>query len=107
MLVANAKYADLNVAIANNYKPGHDAPGSPATHYVYWGDTGLMDPNHPQGLMYRFDPGTHKATWLGVMFVERGGPLPQPGGPLTVWHDHGVGQQYMFHVWTFAGGAIV
>jgi hypothetical protein len=105
VLAANAKYADINVAIANNFKPGHDAPGSPATHYVFWGATGLMDPNHPQGLMYKIDPTTHQATWLGVMFVERSGPLPQPGGSLTVWHDHGVGQQEMFHVWTFAGAA--
>ncbi len=105
VVAANAQYADLNVAIAHNFRPGHDAANAAATHYVYWGPTGLLDPLHPQGLMYKFDPVTHKATWLGVMFSEPRGVLPQPGGSLTVWHDHGAGMPQMFHVWTFAGAA--
>lgn len=103
---AAAKYADINVAIADNFRPGADAPGQVPRHYVQWGPSpSVGDPTKPEGLVYKFDPRTGAATLLGVMFSEVPGvPLPQPGGPITVWHYHNKpGAQRMLHVWLFPG----
>ena len=101
---ANAKYADINVAIADNYKPGSDAPTNIARHYVYWGARpGVANPNAPEGLVYKFDSAGH-ATLLGIYFFENAGTsLYQPGGPITIWHAHSATAQRMLHVWTFNG----
>jgi hypothetical protein len=104
VVAANSKYADINVALANNFKPGGDPPGQYAQHYVQWGPSPwIADPNRPEGLVYHFDASGH-ATLLGVMFTEQSNNLPQPGGPLTVWHHHHTGNAgHMLHVWMFPG----
>jgi hypothetical protein len=104
VVAANSKYADINVALAANFRPGGDPPGQYGQHYVQWGPSpGIADPNHPEGLVYHFDSSGH-ATLLGVMFVEQSNNLPQPGGPITVWHHHHTGNAgHMLHVWFFPG----
>lgn len=101
---ANAKFADIKVALANNYKPGSDAPSNVARHYVYWGPRpGVASATAPEGLVYRFDS-AGKATLIGIYFYEKAGThLSQPGGPLTVWHSHTPTSARMLHVWTFPG----
>ncbi len=101
---ANAKYANIAVAIAAGFKRGGDPASQVPQHYVQWGPSpGILDPNHPEGLVYRIDS-SGNATLLAVMFVESGGNLPQPGGPLTVWHHHTTGNAgHMLHVWLFPG----
>ena len=104
VVAANSKYADINVAIAAGFKPGGDPAGQYAQHYVQWGPSPwICDPTRPEGLVYHFDSSGH-ATLLGVMFVEQTNNLPQPGGPITVWHHHHSGNAgHMLHVWMFPG----
>jgi hypothetical protein len=106
VMKANAKYADFNVALKNDFRRGNDDPHAQVQHWVYWHKVPeVLDPNRPEGLMYKKDPNTGKMRWYGVFFVEKGSPnLPQPGGSLTAWHSHeGMDMPWMFHVWTFAG----
>ncbi len=103
VVTANSKYGDINVAIANNFRPGGDPAGQYAQHYVNWNKTpGVADPNNPEGLVYHFDAAGH-ATLLGIYFFETTSPLVQPAGPLTVWHSHMPTSARMLHVWTFPG----
>ena len=63
--------------------------------------TALMDPAHPQALVYlRLPDG---ATVLGgVLFTAPTGQGPCPGGSLTLWHYHQAGaKREMIHVWLF------
>jgi hypothetical protein len=100
---ANAKYADINVAKANNFRRGGDPPSQYAQHYVNWNKTpGVADATNPEGLVYHFDASGH-ATLIGIYFFEKGGPLTQPAGPLTIWHSHSPTAARMLHVWTFPG----
>ena len=101
---AIAKYSDINVAIADNFKPGTDAPGQIPRHYVHWGPSPTVgDPNHPEGLVYRFDAAGHATLLAAYFFETASGSLPQPGGPLTIWHAHSAGAPWMLHVWIFPG----
>ena len=104
VLASTAQFSNINIAIAAGYRPGSDAPGTITRHYVYWkGRSTTADPNQPQGLMYKFDAAGH-ATFLGAYyFANAGSALPQPAGPLTVWHSHMPNALRMLHIWTFAG----
>ena len=102
-VAANSKYADINVAKANNFRPGGDPPGQYAQHYVNWNKTpGVADATNPEGLVYHFDSAGN-ATLIGIYFFESGGPLTQPAGPLTIWHSHTPTAARMLHIWTFPG----
>jgi hypothetical protein len=48
----------------------------------------VMDPRHPQGLVYANT--RHGPVLIGAMFQMRelGVFGPDPGGPLTAWHEH-------------------
>jgi hypothetical protein len=82
-------YEDWHKALAAGYKPGQDLGGS--SHWMNQRnvDAGyVMDPNHPQGLVYANSK--HGPVLLGAMFqMKRIGQFgPDPGGPLTAWHQH-------------------
>src|ERR1700686_2694262 len=82
-------YQDWHKALAAGYKPGQDLGGS--AHWMNQRnvDAGyVMDPNHPQGLVYANSK--HGPVLLGAMFqMKRIGQFgPDPGGPLTAWHQH-------------------
>ena len=124
-----ARYRDIGRASADGYHPnaGNDKQSwNPVKHYSRGtkgnGDAGWWDPTRPGGLIYKFaDDGA--ATLIGVVFISPPGTsdadLPQPGGPLTVWHDHAsmgcpaadpdcgqrdnVNPPKMLHVWFFDG----
>jgi hypothetical protein len=82
-------YEDWHKALAAGYRPGQDLGGSSHWMNQHNVDAGyVMDPNHPQGLVYANSK--HGPVLLGAMFqMKRIGQFgPDPGGPLTAWHQH-------------------
>jgi hypothetical protein len=83
-------YEDWHQAWAAGYRPG-GATNMPTTHWMneaYVKAGYVMDPRRPQGLVYantRSGP-----VLVGAMFqmlhLNQFGP--DPGGPLTAWHQH-------------------
>ncbi|OLB97450.1 MAG: hypothetical protein AUI15_12370 [Actinobacteria bacterium 13_2_20CM_2_66_6] len=82
-------YRDWHAAWAAGYRPGPQ--NTPSTHWMNqrYVDAGyVMDPRHPQGLVYANTK--HGPVLLGAMFQmpHIGQFGPDPGGPLTAWHQH-------------------
>ena len=87
---AIAPYKDWRNAWAAGYRPG-GSQAMPSTHWMNQGyvEAGyVLDPRHPQGLVYANTK--HGPELLGAMFqMKRIGQFgPDPGGPLTAWHQH-------------------
>ena len=83
-------YEDPRKAFAAGYRPGGPT-NMPSTHWMNqaYVDAGyVMDPHRPQGLVYANSK--HGPVLLGAMFeMKRIGQFgPDPGGPLTAWHQH-------------------
>lgn len=89
-LAAIAPYRDSRNAWAAGYRPG-GSQATPSTHWMNqrYVDAGyVLDPEHPQGLVYA---NTRRGpVLLGAMFQMKtlGVFGPDPGGPLTAWHQH-------------------
>jgi hypothetical protein len=87
---AIAPYQDWHKAWADGFRP-NGSQKTPSTHWMNQRnvDAGyVMDPKHPQGLVYA---NTKSGPMLlGAMFqMKRAGDFgPDPGGPLTAWHQH-------------------
>jgi hypothetical protein len=87
---AIAPYQDWHKAWAAGYRPGGPSD-MPSTHWMnqHNVDAGyVLDPQHPQGLVYA--NAKHGPVLLGAMFQMKhiGQFGPDPGGPLTAWHQH-------------------
>jgi hypothetical protein len=87
---AIAPYRDWHRAWAAGYRPG-GSQSMPSTHWMnqrYVDPAYVMDPQHPQGLVYANSK--HGPVLLGAMFQMQhiGDVGPDPGGPLTAWHQH-------------------
>jgi hypothetical protein len=83
-------YQDWHKAWAEGYRP-EGAAHMPSTHWMNqaYVDAGyVMDPHRPQGLVYANT--RHGPELLGAMFQMKniGQFGPDPGGPLTAWHQH-------------------
>ena len=83
-------YKDWHEAWAAGYRPGGSTT-LPSTHWMnnaYVTAGYVMDPHHPQGLVYANS--RHGPVLLGAMFqMPKIGEFgPDPGGPLTAWHQH-------------------
>jgi hypothetical protein len=83
-------YKDWHRAWAAGYRPGGPA-NLPSTHWMndaYVKAGYVMDPHRPQGLVYANTK--HGPVLIGAMFqMPRIGQFgPDPGGPLTAWHQH-------------------
>jgi hypothetical protein len=83
-------YQDWHNAWAAGYRPGGGA-NLGSTHWMNqaYVDAGyVMDPYRPQGLVYANTK--HGPVLLGAMFQMKhiGQFGPDPGGPLTAWHQH-------------------
>ena len=87
---AISPYRDWHAAWAAGYRPG-GSQTMPSTHWMNqrYVDAGyVLDPQRPQGLVYANSK--HGPVLLGAMFqMKRLGVFgPDPGGPLTAWHQH-------------------
>ena len=83
-------YQDTRKAVADGYRPGGPS-NMPSTHWMNqaYVDAGyVMDPRRPQGLVYANSK--HGPVLIGAMFQMKhlGQFGPDPGGPLTAWHQH-------------------
>ncbi len=88
---ALARFSDVADAIDAGYRINRQSEESanPLDHYsLHGGNDAVLDSELPEGLVYWTDPDTGETRLFGAVFIERGDDLPQPGGPLTVWHDH-------------------
>lgn len=87
---ATARFADINVALAEGYRADPSKPD--ATHYgnaAYRRDGTIMDLEHPESLVYVTNRQTGQKVLLGALFVmPKGQAGPQPCGPVTYWHTH-------------------
>ncbi len=86
---AIAPFQDWHQAWAAGYRPAGSTE-MPSTHWFNkaFEKGPVLDPQHPQGLVYA---NTHHGPVLvGAMFqMQRIGAFgPDPGGPLTAWHQH-------------------
>ena len=87
---AIAPYRDWRNAWAAGYRP-NGSQTMPSTHWMNQGYVNagyVLDPRHPQGLVYANTK--HGPVLLGALFQMKGiGQFgPDPGGPLTAWHQH-------------------
>jgi len=84
-----SRYQDPAVAIAAGYQAG---PSSNADSLEHWANKAnvnvILDPSRPQNLVYLRT--RHGLVLLGAMFQmpHIGQWGPDPGGPLTQWHQH-------------------
>ena len=83
-------YRDWHKAWAAGFRP-NGSTTLPSTHWMNSANVQagyVMDPRHPQGLVYANSH--HGPILLGAMFqMQRIGEFgPDPGGPLTAWHQH-------------------
>ncbi len=87
---AMTPYENWRIAYAAGYRPG-GSQSMPSTHWMNqrYVDAGyVMDPSRPQGLVYANSK--HGPVLLGAMFQMKhiGEFGPDPGGPMTAWHQH-------------------
>ena len=84
-----ARYRDPAAAIAAGFKPGPASSAEPLRHFENPANAKIiLDPNHPQALVYAQTK--HGLQLIGAMYqMPRAGQWgPDPGGPLTQWHQH-------------------
>jgi hypothetical protein len=84
-----ARYQDPAAAIAAGFKPGAVSSADPLRHFVNAANTNaVLDPHRPQALVYTQT--NHGLRLIGAMYqMQRAGQWgPDPGGPLTQWHQH-------------------
>jgi hypothetical protein len=84
-----ARYQDPAAAIAAGYKPGAASGVDPLLHFQNQANAhAILDPQRPQALVYARTPTGLRL--IGAMFqMPRLGQWgPDPGGPLTQWHQH-------------------
>ena len=86
------RWADTAVAEADGFRSiGDGITGY--EHYINWAyltDGKVLDPDHPESLVYRHD-GTTKQLVSAMFMLEPGSTLddvPELGGALTQWHIH-------------------
>jgi len=95
--MANAeRWRDPEVAAAAGFRfkdAGDAGPGRKlrflhAPNPAWRADGRVLDPSHPETLVWRNGPGG-RLTLVGVMYTAaKGSPGPAVGGPITRWHDH-------------------
>jgi hypothetical protein len=84
-----SRYQDPAAAIAAGFEPGPVSSAEPLRHFENKANANaILDPSHPQALVYAQTK--HGLQLIGAMFqMSRAGQWgPDPGGPLTQWHQH-------------------
>jgi len=108
--LALLKYRDVNVAVADGYRPLGFEPNG-VNHYIntkYLDDDVMVDPNRPEAILYgRTTDGAMYPVGAMYMAGSAGERGPRIGGCLTPWHRHGFPfarhgetSTEMMHVWT-------
>jgi len=109
------RFQDPAAAEAAGFEPGPVSDADPLLHFTNKANaTAILDPDHPQALVYART--SHGLRLVGAMFeMPRIGQWgPDPGGPLTQWHQHegicftpfGFGFSLESPFWTCPLGAI-
>jgi len=83
------RYQDPAAAIAAGFKPGPVSSAEPLRHFENLANANaVLDPKRPQALVYAQTP--RGLQLIGAMYqMKRAGQWgPDPGGPLTQWHQH-------------------
>lgn len=87
-----ARYRDIRTALADGYQPTGKLAGTQVhlENKANKQDTTVLDPQHPEALVYVVADG--RAALLGAVFMmpSAGRPGPTPGGSTTRWHAHNV-----------------
>jgi hypothetical protein len=88
------RFADYHVAEANGFKSIGDAVTGDE-HFInlsYFDDGRILDPEHPESLVYEPDRATGGKKLVAAMFMlapnQTLDDVPDIGGPLTQWHIH-------------------
>ncbi|TMD07736.1 MAG: hypothetical protein E6J01_05365 [Chloroflexi bacterium] len=84
-----ARYRDPQAAIVAGFKPGPVSDAEKLLHFENPANAGaILDPMRPQALVYART--THGLMLIGAMYQMPRPDLwgPDPGGPLTQWHQH-------------------
>jgi hypothetical protein len=84
-----AQYRDPAAALAAGFKPGPLSSADPLRHFENKANANaILDPSRPQALVYAQTK--HGLQLIGAMYqMRRAGQWgPDPGGPLTQWHQH-------------------
>jgi hypothetical protein len=114
--VSLTRYRDPATAIAAGYRPGAVSDADPLLHFANKANAAtILDPNRPQDLVYLRT--THGLLLVGAMFQmpQIGQWGPDPGGPLTQWHQHegicftpfGLELSFATPFWSCPVGAII
>ena len=88
------KWSDPAAAEAAGFRTVQ-GPEASFVHFVHFGwmvDDVVLDPEHPESLVYRNTDGTTGGYVLeSAMYIlpSVGYPIPDVGGSLTPWHNHG------------------
>jgi hypothetical protein len=89
---ALVRYTDIHAALAAGYRATLNRTGYSVhlENKAYGNDGRILDPEHPEQLMYAIADG--RATLLSAVYTVpyAGRAAPSPGGPLTHWHSHNV-----------------
>jgi hypothetical protein len=86
-------YANTATAIADGFHSIGDSLTG-LEHYVNWAyldDGRILDPDHPESLVYRVEPDGGRTLVSAMYMLPPGSTLdtvPNIGGPLTQWHIH-------------------
>jgi hypothetical protein len=85
------RFDDTEAARAAGFVP---LQGDEAT-YVHWvnlawmGNPNVLDPAEPESLVYRNTPEGQVLEAAMYILPEKDMPIPDVGGSLTAWHNHG------------------
>jgi len=87
--VSLTRYGDPAVAIAAGYEPGPVSDADPLLHFQNPANAhAILDPNRPQALVYARTPSGLRLVGAMYQMPKVGHWGPDPGGPLTQWHQH-------------------
>ena len=88
------RFADIATLVALGYRTIGDAHTG-FEHFVNWdliADGRVLDPDHPESLVFKVDTATGRKTLGGAMFMANPGDtldtVPDVGGALVQWHVH-------------------
>lgn len=106
-----ARLANVETAKAEGYMRFGDVALGGTWHYINWkyqADSAVLDPAHPESIIYWQASPTSPLLLIGVMYImpKVGDRGPQPGGCITQWHGHGapfapegMATPEMLHTW--------